>query len=457
LNTILPLLQAGLSTLAAYLTTSVLLGLLPAFLVGGALSALMPKEVITRYLGRDAPRWISYPASVVSGFALTVCSCTIMPLFASICKKGAGLGPAITFLFVGPAVNILALAFTGAQIGTDIALARIVFSIVVGIVIGLLMAWLFRKDDAHAACLSRTNAACGCPRALTQKARVSGRTGVFFVLLLTVLTAGTLQAKLLTSSYATFTLPGTWANGLQIWLDTILPANPWLGIDGISVHGVLLILLLTLTSITAWQGLNTVDEGLNTCTYVTLGFVALMLVTASLSIVVGAGGLDVGITGRSIVIVILIAAVWVVSIRGLREYEVQEWLWETWHFVKQIIPLLLIGVFASGLARAVIPATWIEGIAGRNTVWANLVGVLFGVVMYFPTLVEVPVAQTFLWLGMHRGPLLAYLLADPELSVQSMLITSSVMGRKKVVVYVALVTVFSVLTGFVSFPAKCAC
>jgi uncharacterized membrane protein YraQ (UPF0718 family) len=426
-------------------------------LVGGALSALMPKEAITRYLGRDAPRWISYPASVVGGFALTVCSCTIMPLFASIYKKGAGLGPAMTFLFVGPSVNLLALTFTGAQIGGDIALARIVFSSVFGVVIGLLMAWLFRRDDARAKSPSHTNAACGCSRAFAQQAQISGRIGVFLALLLAVLTAGTLQVKLLTNSYATFTLPGTWANGLQGRLDTILPANPWLGSDGISVHGAFLIVLLTLTGITAWQGLNTVDEGLNTCTYVTLGLVALMLVAASLSVVVEAGGLAVGITGRSIVLVILIAAVLVVAKGGIQAYEAQEWLWETWHFSKRIIPLLLIGVFVSGMARAIIPATWIEDLAGQNTVLANVVGVLFGVVMYFPTLVEVPVAQTFLWLGMHRGPLLAYLLADPGLSVQSMLITSSVIGRKKVAVYVILVAISSVLTGFVSFPANCAC
>jgi uncharacterized membrane protein YraQ (UPF0718 family) len=130
-------------------------------------------------------------------------------------------------------------------------------------------------------------------------------------------------------------------------------------------------------------------------------------------------------------------------------YEVQEWLWEMWRFVKQIIPLLLVGVFVAGMARAVIPATWIEAIAGRNTVWANLVGVLFGVFMYFPTLVEVPIAQTFLSLGMHRGPLLAYLLADPELSLQSILITNSVIGRKKTAVYVVLVTVFSTLSGLI--------
>jgi uncharacterized membrane protein YraQ (UPF0718 family) len=118
-----------------------------------------------------------------------------------------------------------------------------------------------------------------------------------------------------------------------------------------------------------------------------------------------------------------------------------------WRFVKQIIPLLLVGVFVAGTARAVIPATWIRAIAGRNTWWANLVGVLFGVFMYFPTLVEVPIAQTFLSLGMHRGPLLAYLLADPELSLQSILITHSVIGKGKTAVYVVLVTLFSTLSG----------
>jgi uncharacterized membrane protein YraQ (UPF0718 family) len=137
------------------------------------------------------------------------------------------------------------------------------------------------------------------------------------------------------------------------------------------------------------------------------------------------------------------------AVRHFDAYEVQDWLWEMWRFVKQIIPLLLVGVFLAGAARSIIPATWIETLAGRNTVWANLVGVLFGVFMYFPTLVEVPIAQTFLSLGMHRGPLLAYLLADPELSLQSILITNSVIGRKKTAVYVVLVTIFSTLSGLV--------
>jgi len=144
---LLNLLQSGLGNLASYLAAHVLLCLVPAFFIAGALTALVPKEAVTRYLGRSAPKFISYPASAIGGFVLAVCSCTIMPLFAGIYKKGAGLGPAITFLFVGPAINILALTYTGVAIGMDIAVARVVLSVAFGIGIGLIMAVLFRKED----------------------------------------------------------------------------------------------------------------------------------------------------------------------------------------------------------------------------------------------------------------------------------------------------------------------
>jgi uncharacterized membrane protein YraQ (UPF0718 family) len=435
------LLQTGLGSLAAYLAAHVLLCLLPAFFIAGALSVLTPKEAITKYLGRDAPKWISYPASALGGFVLAVCSCTIMPLFASIYKKGAGLGPALTFLFVGPAINILAISFTGVQIGMDIALARIALSVLFGIGIGLLMAWFFWRED-------ETRAPDG-GGAFAQDAQVPVRTWAFFALLLAVLVAGTLQVRLLTNSYATFILPDVWASEFQVWLDSVVPPNPSLGIEGVSVHGVFLIGLLMLIGIAAWLGLNKVDGGINGWTYAALGLISLTLVVTSFKVTAVKEGLSMGVTGKLIAEVALIAAVWWMAIRRFDAYEVQDWLWETWRFVKQIIPLLLVGVFVAGMARAVIPATWIETLAGRNTVWANLVGVLFGVFMYFPTLVEVPVAQTFLSLGMHRGPLLAYLLADPALSLQSILITNSVIGRKKTTVYVVLVTVFSTLSGLI--------
>jgi uncharacterized membrane protein YraQ (UPF0718 family) len=429
--------------LAAYLAAHVLLCLLPAFFIAGALAALIPKEAITHYLGRSAPKLISYPASALGGFVLAVCSCTIMPLFASIYKKGAGLGPAVTFLFVGPAVNILAISFTGVQIGMDIALARIALSIVFGISIGLLMAWFFREDD------ETHDTATDSARAFAEGARVPVRTWVFLLLLLGVLIAGTLRVEPLTNTYTTLTLPGMWANTLQAWLDGILPPNPSLGIEGVSVHGVFLIGLLILIAATARLGLNKVDEGFNTWTYAALALITLTLLVASFKVVTVAGGLSAGVTGRLITEFVIIGAIWWMAIKRFERCEIQEWLWEMWRFVKQIMPLLVAGVFLAGMARAIVPATWIQAVTGRNTVWGNLVGVVFGVFMYFPTLVEVPIAQTFLSLGMHRGPLLAYLLADPELSLQSILITNSVIKGKKTATYVVLVTIFSTLSGLI--------
>ncbi|MDX9865644.1 MAG: permease [Anaerolineaceae bacterium] len=443
LSYVVNLLQTGLGSLAAYLAAHVLLCLLPAFFIAGALSALFPKEAVTKYLGRGASKWVSYPASAIGGFVLAVCSCTIMPLFASIYKKGAGLGPAITFLFVGPAINILAISFTGVQIGMDIAMARLFLSLIFGVTIGLLMAWIFRKDDAE------HDAETNNSKAFAQEAKVPGRVWAIFGLLLGILLAGTLQLNFLTRSYVNFNLGGGWAANFQSWLDSIIPPNAALGIEGVSVHGVLLIILLVLIGIAAWRGLNKVDEGFTNWTFAALGLVSLTLVVAAFKVVTVSQGLQVGLTGKLFAVMILIGLVWWVARTKYEAYEIQEWMWEMWRFVKQIIPLLLVGVFVAGMARVLIPATWIQTIAGSNTVWANLVGVLFGVFMYFPTLVEVPIAQTFLSLGMARGPLLAYLLADPELSLQSILITNSVIGKKKTAMYVALVTVFSTLAGLI--------
>jgi len=440
---LIELLQSGMGGLASYLAAHVLLCLLPAFFIAGALSALLPKEVITRYLGRSAPKWISYPAAAIGGFFLAVCSCTIMPLFAGIYKKGAGIGPAITFLFVGPAVNILAISFTGVQIGLDIALARIILSMVFGILIGLLMSWIFKKDDAaHAEEASKS-------QLFSTEAKLSGKLIVFSLLLLGVLISGTLQIGLFRNTLFEASFPGSWAVSLQHWLDKLIPPNPSLGVEGVTVQGLSLIGLLVLISLTAIKGFNKVHEGINNWTYLTLGLITLTLIFASLSINTTAEGLVVRFNGRFFTEIILSSAIWWLVSKLFSKSEIQEWLWETWRFVKQIIPLLIVGVFLASIARTLIPENWIQTLAGRNTVWANLIGVLFGVFMYFPTLVEVPVAQTFLSLGMHRGPLLAYLLADPELSLQSILITNTVIGKKKTAIYVVLVIIFSTLSGLI--------
>jgi uncharacterized membrane protein YraQ (UPF0718 family) len=440
---IVPVLQSGASSLASYLAAHVLLCLVPAFFIAGAMTALVPKEAITRYLGREAPRLVSYPMAAVAGFVLAVCSCTILPLFAGIYKKGAGLGPAITFLFIGPAINILAVTYTGVAIGMDIAVARLVLSIVFGIGIGLIMAFIFRGDDqAH-------DEATNTADPFARRAAVRPAILLFLALLLAVLVVGTLGIDLLTNSFAQMTLPFANADQWQATLDRLVPYDASQGQEGVSLHGLILIGMLILIGVTAWLGLNEIDTGFNRWSWAALATIAITLLVAALSITPGGDGLVVGFTGRFVSELVLMIALGLVAWKRLDDNEVQGWLWEMWRFVKQIFPLLIAGVFAAGVVRVLIPPAWIQTVAGQNTVWANMVGVVFGVFMYFPTLVEVPIAKMFLDLGMHRGPLLAYLMADPELSIQSILITAAVIGRKKAWVYVVWVALFSTLAGLI--------
>ena len=331
----------GWASLVDYLSAHVLMCLVPAFFIAGAMSALIPQEAITKYLGREAKPWVAYPAAAASGFLLAVCSCTILPLFAGIWKRGAGLGPAITFLFVGPAVNILALTYTGGLIGMDIALARAVLAVAFGLLIGALMAWIFRKEEAQS---PRTAVA------VTGPAKIEGRILGFFALLVAILLVGTAR------------------------------------IDVALKNGGVVVLAVGAVATANW---------------------------------------------------------------GLTRHEARMWLEETWKFTRQIFPLLLGGVFLAGMVKVIVPPDLVRSIAGSNTILANLAGVLFGVFMYFPTLMEVPIARTFLELGMAKGPLLAYLLADPELSIQSILVTNKLLGWKKNAVYVALVTVLTTFAGYI--------
>ena len=425
------LIEAGWLSLLDYLAAHVLLCLVPAFILAGYISAMIPKETVTHYLGPKAPGWISYPAAALGGFVLAVCSCTILPLFAGIWKRGAGLGVAITFLFVGPAVNILAIAYTGAAIGMDIAIARIVLSIGFGILIGLIMARVFRKEEARRA------AAMEDSGMFDQKGTIRPAVLLVFILLVAVLVVGTLQVSLLTTIWVSLDLPVELPSGLLASLDSA----------SLTPQGALLILLLILIAPIAYLGFEKVLERFNRWTYASVALVGLTLILAAPS--VQTGSLVIGITGRFIGEVILIAAIGVVALRRFERPELANWMWETWKFVKQIFPLLVLGVFLAGVVRVIIPESWIQALTGQNTIWANLVAVLFGVFMYFPTLVEVPIARMFLEMGMNKGPLLAYLIADPALSFQSILVTGSILGRAKTIAYVALVTIFATLAGYI--------
>jgi uncharacterized membrane protein YraQ (UPF0718 family) len=356
------LLSAGLNGLVEYLSAHVFLCLVPAFFIAGALSALFKKEAVTKYLGPDTPRYISYPVASAAGLLIAVCSCTILPLFAGIWKKGAGLGPAMTFLFTGPAINVLAIIYTGSLIGWDIALARGILAIVFGIVIGLAMGFIFERTKGRAPAKAST------PRG---------------------------QAQVHAESIDPGTDPG--------------PKPP-----------------------------SIMERLVN-------ARVAVLFIMLLVVLLVGASPLAMWLKLPVVAIAAVLAMLW--ALKANTRAENEGWMRETYFFVKMIIPLLLIGVFVAGVASELIPEEAVGEYLGSNTVSANVIAVGFGIFMYFPTLVEVPVARMFLDLGMAKGPLLAYLLADPELSFQSVLVTRKIVGNKKIVVYVGLVAVLCTFAG----------
>ncbi len=441
MNLFVNLLYSGLGNLASYLAAHVLLCLLPAFYIAGAMTALIPKETVTRFLGRNTPKFISYPAAALAGSVLAVCSCTIVPLFAGIYKKGAGLGPAITFLFFAPAANILALIYTGGVIGPDLAMARFILSLAFGIGIGIIMALIFRHEDVeHDKATDAMFAAQGKMRQVAL---------IFLLVLVSLLLSGTLKVGLLTNTYSTFTIPISGMDKVQDFLYNLIPYDSAKGEEGVTAQGAILIGLLVFIGITSWLGMENIFDGFNKWTWISLSLVALTLIVAAVGMSPHAGGLDVLINGKFFGVLLALVVLGYILKTKLTEDETRDFLWESWKFVKQIFPLLVFGVFAVGVIRALIRPEWIESLAGQNTLLGNLAGVVFGVFMYFPTLVEVPIAQMFLSLGMHRGPLLAYLMADPELSLQSILIISTIIGRLKSWTYVAWVALFSTLSGLI--------
>ena len=281
----LHLFYSGLGNLASYLAAHVLLCLLPAFYIAGAMTALIPKETITRFLGRERPKYISYPAAALAGSVLAVCSCTIVPLFAGIYKKGAGLGPAITFLFFAPAANILALIYTGGIIGVDLAFARLFLSLIFGIGIGLIMAWIFQRDDkAHD---EATDAL------FTSEDRMQQSALFFLLVLIALLLAGTLKIALLTDTYVIVTLPISGIDNLQMFLYQLIPFDPARGGEGVSAQGLLLIIMLVLIGFTSWLGIESIFDGFNRWTWISLILLSVTLLVAAIGMRPHAGGVDI--------------------------------------------------------------------------------------------------------------------------------------------------------------------
>lgn len=144
------LLRGGIDALAEYLSAHVLTCLVPAFFIAGAISAFLSQSAILKYFGAQAKKWLSYSVASVSGSVLAVCSCTVLPLFGGIYKRGAGLGPAVAFLYAAPAINVLAIVYSARLLGYDIGIARAVMAILFSVVVGLIMAFIYRKEQSQA-------------------------------------------------------------------------------------------------------------------------------------------------------------------------------------------------------------------------------------------------------------------------------------------------------------------
>ncbi|MHA2327256.1 MAG: permease [Candidatus Hodarchaeales archaeon] len=440
---ILGALESAIATLLDYLSLHVLLCLVPAFFIAGAMAYFIPKDLITRYMGKDADPKIAYPMATAGGFLLAVCSCTVLPLFVSIWKRGAGLGPAVTFLFVAPAINILALTYTGTLVGMDIAVARGILAILFAILIGLIMATVFGKEIDHNENrvnnpLIITMDSTTLEGSITNKIEFS-RSNILLIIGLgiTSILLATLDSNIIAI------LSSTIFSGLTIVNPLFL--DPPLLQTIIFLLGLLILIILTFKIpskelvLFLWL-FYVLMTGTSQIAYFSEDFNLLGVVINS-----AISNMMIKLLLTGMVVLGLLLFVW----NKFDTDDIKVWLFETWIFVKSIFPLIIVGVVIAGFVKFFIPPELIVMLVGRNTVLANLIGVLFGVFMYFPTLMEVPIAKIFLDLGMARGPLLAYLLADPELSLQSILVTRKYLGDKRNTFYIILVTLFTTLAGLI--------
>jgi uncharacterized membrane protein YraQ (UPF0718 family) len=341
-----------------------------------------------------------------------VCSCTVLPLFAGIYKMGAGLGPAAAFLYAGPAINVLAIILTARILGAEMGIARAAGAIGFSIVIGLLMHLIYRKEETARVAGQAALPTPEVTRPLWNNALYFGsmvgilvfanwaRSGDMRAIFLCCpggLTTYKVEGKLVDRTAETVTILDTRGETQE------LPASLLQGVQEVRK--------------------NRLYEWVYRLRW---------------SLVLGLLAAFVGMAGS-----------W------FSREELRDWVAASWDFAKQMLPLLLIGVLLSGFLlgrpgpgrEGIIPAAWVNAAVGGNSLRANLFASVFGALMYFSTLTEVPIVQGLMGAGMGKGPALAMLLSDPALSLPSILVLRSIMGTRKTLVYVTLVVVMSTMVG----------
>ena len=391
-----------------YAQEHVILCLLPAFFIAGVISVFVSQGAVMKYFGAKAKKWVAYTVASVSGTILAVCSCTILPLFSSIHKRGAGLGPAIAFLYSGPAINILAIILTARILGFEMGLARIIGAVVFAIVIGSVMSLIYRKEEK-----AKREEQMNFPE-MPEKRPLWQTAFHFFTLVLILV-------------FANWGKPGDGVtSGTWFWIWS----NKWYITAGFGV-----LLIYSLIFILKIKGLHVLLAALATA--VAAFFCASPLVP----VVVGIAGISV------------------ITLLDKNDEDNKEWTLASWDFTKQIMPLLAIGVLVAGFLlgsthdnttmAGIVPNAWIANLVGGNSVFANFFASVVGAFMYFATLTEVPILQGLIAAGMGKGPALALLLAGPSLSLPNMLVIRGVLGTQKTLVYVALVVVMATISGLI--------
>lgn len=383
-----------------YAQEHVLLCLIPAFFVAGVIAVFVSQGAVIKYFGARAKKWKAYLMASVSGCVLSVCSCTILPLFSSIHKRGAGLGPAIAFLYSGPAINILAIILTASVLGFEMGLARTIGAIVFCIIIGIFMHLIFLKEE-------RKKAEDQLNFPDVQEERPLWKTSFHFLSLVAILV------------FANWGAPA-------------------------SSEGILFLIYSYKWWITSFFGLM-----------LTFSMIYILGVKAKYVLAVAASTLITWVIWQNTLLTFIVASALFTLLVFTANNETREWGFSTWGFAKQIMPLLAIGVVIAGLllgtaeGEGLIPNAWVAGLVGGNSLFSNFFASIFGAFMYFATLTEIPILQGLMGAGMGKGPALALLLAGPSLSLPNMLVIRQVLGNKKTAIYIVLVVIMATSSGLI--------
>jgi uncharacterized membrane protein YraQ (UPF0718 family) len=412
-----------------YAREHVLLCLVPAFFIAGAIGVFVSQSAVMTYFGPKASKWLSYSVASVSGTILAVCSCTVLPLFGGIYMRGAGLGPAIAFLYSGPAINVLAIVLTARVLGWQLGVARAVGAVVFSVVIGLMMHFIFLKEE-------RAKAAQAQDVFLGDEEKVDRPLW---------------QVVLYFASMVGILVFANWGRPLEsegLWF--LIFKAKW------AVTGLFAILM----GACLWRFFK-----------VRLAWIGLAALPAVVLALVFPGAPVAAFAAGS---------AGLVALTFFGGVELKDWRDQSWGFAKQITPLLFGGVLVAGFLlgspegkdAGLVPNVWIQALVGDSPaallglfggngeaipgwlaliwpVWTNLFASVAGALMYFATLTEVPILRGLIDSGMGQGPALALLLAGPALSLPSMLVINSILGPRKTLTFVGLVVVMSTITGII--------